>query len=258
MLTQLLKNRMAKFVITFTFLGNSLFARDQSFTQTNPKSGTVVFVHGFMRTSKNMSALASSFRKDGWHVENWSYPSRQKYIEEHAKDLVDRLNQISKQSPGKPISFVTHSMGGLVVRCALNLKDCPNEAKIGRAVLIAPPNKGSVFARNLANYKLSRNVLGNKSGSQLMKTPLDGFDRLGNFPDSMPVLIISGTAGFNPMISEVNDGKIGLHETCLNTKHFHEKVFAGHSWICYMPTVINKTKKFLSIKLNKNYTPQEE
>ena len=249
MLTQLLKSHLVRFVFIFIFLGNCLFANEQNVTQIHPKSGIVIFVHGFMRTSKNMSALAFSFKKDGWRVENWSYPSRQKYIEEHAKDLVTRLNQISKQKPGKPISFVTHSMGGLVVRCALNHMDCPNEAKMGRAVLIAPPNRGSEFARKLYNFKLSRNVLGDKSGNQLMKTPLDGFDKLGNFPDLMPVLIFSGTAGFNPMISDVNDGKVGLNETCLSTAHFHEKTFAGHSWICHTPTVIKKTKEFLSKKI---------
>ncbi len=246
MLTQPLRNHLVRFVFIFIFLEKCLFANEQNITQIHPKSGTVIFVHGFMRTSKNMSVLAFSFKRDGWRVEKWSYPSRQKYIEEHAEDLVNRLNEISQQHPGKPISFVTHSMGGLVVRCALNHPECTNEAKMGRAVLIAPPNRGSLFARKLYNYKLSRKVLGNKSGKQLMTIPLDGFDKLGNFPDHMPVLIISGTAGFNPMISDVNDGKVGLNETCLSTAHFHEKSFASHSWICHSPTVIKKAKEFLS------------
>lgn len=242
MFIQLLKSPLAKLIFLITLLGNSALAKDN----IPPKSDTVIFVHGFLRTSKNMSALASSFKKDGWHVENWSYPSRQKYIEEHAKDLVHRLNQIAKTQPGKPISFVTHSMGGLVVRCALNQLDCPNEAKMGRAVLIAPPNRGSEFARSLYKYKLFRSILGNKSGNQLMTTPLDGFDRLGSFPEYMPVLVISGTAGINPLISKGHDGKVGVNETHLSTPHFHEKSFAGHSWICHTPTVIKKTKEFIS------------
>lgn len=245
MLTQLLRNHLVRFVFIFILLGKSLFANEQNVTQIHPKSGTVVFVHGFMRTSKNMSALAFSFKRDGWRVENWSYPSRKKYIEEHAKDLVNRLNQISRQEPGKPISFVTHSMGGLIVRCVLNHTDCPNEAKIGRAVLIAPPNKGSIFARKLHKFKPMRRVLGEKAGKELMTGHPKNFDRYGKFPEDMPVLVISGTAGINPMISGINDGKVSVTETRLQTDHFHESCLAGHSWICHTPSVIRKTKNFL-------------
>ncbi len=206
---------------------------------------TVVCVHGFMRTSKSMSRIAASLEKEGWAVERWSYPSRHKYIEEHAQDLVERLNQIVMERPGKPISFVTHSMGGLIVRCALNDPDCPSEAKQGRAVLIAPPNRGSVLARKLNKYALPKTILGKKAGSQLMTTLPDGFDALGDFPSDMPVLVIAGTAGINPLIAGPSDGKVGLRETCLNTPHFRVKSFSGHSWICQTPTVIKKTGAFL-------------
>ncbi len=217
-------------------LFGEVLGNEQNITQIHPKSGTVIFVHGFMRSSKNMSALAFSFQKDGWNFENWSYPSRQKHIEEHAKDLVDRVKLISQQSPGKPISFVTHSMGGLIVRCALNHQDCPEEAKMGRAILIAPPNRGSIFARKLYNNRLARGILGQKSGKQLMTTSHNGFDKLGDFPNHMPVLVISGTAGINPMIPDANDGKVAFHETCLKTPHYHESSFSGHSWICHTPS----------------------
>jgi len=227
------------------YLGTVLGTNDIQ-NQIHPKTGTIVFVHGFMRSSKNMSVLVYSFKREGWRVINWSYPSRNNFIEGHADDLVNKLSEISQQHPHKPISFVTHSMGGLIVRAALNHPDCPDEAKMGRAVLIAPPNRGSIFARKLYNYQVVRGVLGEKSGRQLMTAPLDDFDRFGNFPDHMPVLIISGTAGFNPMIPDVNDGKVGLMETCLKTPHFHKTCFAGHSWICHTPNVIKKAKNFLS------------
>ncbi|MGA8164885.1 MAG: alpha/beta hydrolase [Waddliaceae bacterium] len=213
----------------------------------HPKpAGTVVLVHGFLRSSMNMYAFSHSFKKEGWNVVNWSYPSRRKLIEEHADDLVSRLKIIANCHPNEPISFVTHSMGALVLRCALNHSECPDEAKIGRAVLIAPPNRGSSFARSLHRYKPMRWLLGEKSGHQLMTTSPDGFDRMGNFPGDMPVLVISGTAGWNPAIGGVNDGKVGLQETCLQTPHYHASSYAGHSWICLVPSVVKKAKKFLS------------
>ncbi len=237
--------RFLRVLFTLLVLQNCAFADIEN---NAPKNGIVVLVHGFMRKAGNMSMMQSSLKKEGWSVENWSYPSKEKYIEEHAEDLVYRLSEISKQHAGVPISFVTHSMGGLIVRCALNHPNCPNEAKMGRAVLVAPPNKGSVFARKLHNYKVFKAIAADKAGKQLMTTELEGFDYLGNFPDHMSVLVIAGTAGFNPMISGTNDGKVAVSETYLNTPHSHETVLAGHSWICHSPTVVKKAKAFLSPK----------
>lgn len=212
-----------------------------------PKSGTVVLIHGLMRTERNMSGFYASFLRSGWSVETWSYPSREKLIEEHARDLVDYLKTIAEQKPGKPISFVTHSMGGLILRTALNLPDCPIEAKLGRAVLVAPPNRGSIFARRLHRFPLARQLLGDQAGNQLMTKPVEDFRSLGKFPEEMPVLVISGVLGFNPMIPSANDGKVALSETTLDTPHYHLRSFSGHSWICHSPTVIWKAKRFLSM-----------
>jgi triacylglycerol esterase/lipase EstA (alpha/beta hydrolase family) len=239
--------KVATLLVALCLLGTTcLVAQGQNSAPLPPKSGTVVLVHGFLRKSGNMSALARSLAKDGWRVENWSYPSRDKTIEEHAGDLVQKLAEIAKEHPNKPISFVTHSMGGLVIRSALNQANCPQEAKMGRAVLIAPPNRGSEFARNIGKYRLVQKVVGDKAGTELTQTPRDGFDQLGDFPQTMPILVISGTAGLNPLITGPNDGKVAVDETRLSTPHSHETSFAGHSWICHAPTVVKRTKLFLA------------
>ena len=129
---------MRAFVLFF-ILFNSLPPIEASEPPQKLESQTVVLVHGFLRSKLNMSAVSHSLKKEGWQVVNWSYPSRKRRIEEHSDKLVLQLNKIAKQNPNQPISFVTHSMGGLIVRCALNHPDCPKEAKLGKAVLIAPP-----------------------------------------------------------------------------------------------------------------------
>ena len=45
------------------------------------------------------------------------------------------------------IHFVTHSMGSIVTRAAI-LADCPQ--KLGRIVMLGPPNRGSHVARRLS------------------------------------------------------------------------------------------------------------
>lgn len=255
---------MKKILLSIFLFTSSLFTTVHSDTQTiepqkdtlpinvrktpAPKEGTVVLVHGFMSVSKSMTLLSHSLTKRGWKTKNWGYKSRKETLSVHGAELNKLLNQIATENPGKPISFVTHSMGALVVKSALNQKDCPVEAKQGRAVLIAPPANGSIYARKLYKNALSKYILGKEAGHQLMTTPRSGFDNIGQFPKEMPILIISGTAGLNPLIPEINDGKVGLSETCLKTPHYHKTIFAGHSWICQTPTTIKFTNRFLSTK----------
>ena len=117
---------------------------------------------------------------------------------------------------------------GLILRSAMQEKECPQIAKEGKAVLIAPPNQGSRFARALRQTLISP-VLGKKAGYELMSKK--NFSHLGEFPKSLDVLIIAGTFGFNPLIWEKNDGKVGVSETRLSTKHHHETGRTSHSVI---------------------------
>jgi triacylglycerol esterase/lipase EstA (alpha/beta hydrolase family) len=202
-------------------------------------------IHGFMRAKSNMSLFESSFQKEGWNVYVWSYPSKLKTIEEHGADLTKVIAFIAKKHPHQPLCFVTHSMGGLILRSAVNHSQCPYEAQIGKAVLIAPPNQGSAYARFLNQFKVFQEIVGSYAGRELFTTEEGGFERLGQFPPSMQILVIAGTCGCNPTIAGKNDGKVGVDETRLSTDHVFKKVFAGHSWICHTPKTVEITKEFL-------------
>ena len=192
-----------------------------------------------------MSLVASSFEKEHWTTYVWSYPSRLKTIEEHGEDLLELLKWVADKHPGSPISFVTHSMGGLVLRHSISLEGCPQEAKTGRAVLIAPPNQGSAYGRFLGQFTPVRKIVGEYAGRQLTTTERGGFEELGQFPATMSVLVIAGTCGFNPSIKGKNDGKVAVEETRLSTAHEFQTVFAGHSWICHTPKTVELAKAFL-------------
>jgi triacylglycerol esterase/lipase EstA (alpha/beta hydrolase family) len=207
---------------------------------------TVYCLHGFLRSKLAMEALATNLRLQKFTVVNWDYPSRSQTIDEHAEELLLKLQNTAIESPGEPISFVTHSMGGLIVRRALNLPGCPYEAQNGRAVLIAPPNQGSTFARLMAESKTMNTILGNNAGRELMEA--ENFDYLGQFPSQMEILVIAGKLGWNPSIGRPNDGKVTVEETRLSTPHQHLTVLAGHSWITYSPRVVKETRKFLKPK----------
>ncbi|MFN7732601.1 MAG: esterase/lipase family protein [Pirellula sp.] len=60
------------------------------------------------------------------------------------------LLQLEDTAPQTQVTLVTHSMGGLVARCALEWNADPAErrpAKVDRLVMICPPNHGSVLAK---------------------------------------------------------------------------------------------------------------
>jgi hypothetical protein len=206
---------------------------------------TVYCIHGFMRAPSCMNKMARQFEEEGYASVKWGYPSKEKYIQEHAADLVKSLQETAAKKPGEPIHFVTHSLGGLIVRSAHNHPDCPEEAKQGRAVLLVPPNQGTQFGQFLGKSKPMRKMLGDRAGKQLMFC--DHFDFLGEFARGKQVLIISGTYGWNPVVEGKNDGKVGVKESCLNTPHQHVTHFSGHSWIMYSDGVIDTAKRFVAL-----------
>lgn len=205
----------------------------------------VICVHGILGSSASMAYAACSLRKAGYHVENWVYPSRDKTILEHSEDLVLEIKWVAENYKGWRIHFVTHSMGGLILRAALNHPECPEIAKSGRAVLYAPPNKGSKFGRKMRVYQFVCKVLGLKSGKELLVTDEDGFDRLGMFPKTLEVLVIAGTKNFNPMIDEMSDGVLCVEETALKTPFKWKAFRSDHLMMPWSPQVLRATVQFL-------------
>jgi pimeloyl-ACP methyl ester carboxylesterase len=192
----------------------------------------------------NMHFLAKNIRRDGWHVVNWKYPSREAFISEHAEQLVKDLIHLSHSNPGKPIHFVTHSMGGLVLLSALNHPNCPNEGKTGKVVLIAPPIKGSSWGRWAGQFSAIKSIVKNFSGQELITET--NFEHFGNFPDSLEkILVISGNFGMNPLLSEPNDGTLAISETRPSTPHEHLIVKSGHKSIIFSKQVCRSTLHFL-------------
>lgn len=192
----------------------------------------LVCIHGFLGAPWNMHLFSKNFTKKGWEVTNWGYSSRDKTIQSHSKDLVIELCKLANKHPGKAIDFLAHSMGCLVLRAALNHPDCPQEAKIGKAVLLAPPNKGSSYAHFLNGFSFIRSFAKDKSGKELLTE--DDFEHLGQMPSTIEnVLVIAGNYGYNPVIPGENDGTVAVAETCLSTPHQHIVLNTGHKSILF-------------------------
>lgn len=105
-------------------------------------SEKVVLVHGVASHRSVMWPIAYRLWYDGFRAETWSYITFFRSIESHA----DRFAAyISKQFANESkVHIVAHSMGSIVVRVALNRIE---PSRVGRIVLLAPPNAGSPVAR---------------------------------------------------------------------------------------------------------------
>jgi hypothetical protein len=159
------------------------------------------------------------------------YPSMRQPIEQHAAAVAERLSAI--RTPTK-LSFVTHSLGGLVVRQLFTLH-APWRPAVSRIVMLAPPNHGASLASTLDKGGVVRGLMGPSYGQIA-----EGYAETLPVPD-VPFAIFAGDAPGVP-----GDGLLTVDETRLEGAAEHHVVPAIHTFIMNHPAVIRGTTAFLS------------
>lgn len=215
---------------------------------------TVVLLHGLGRTSFSMSHLAAELGREGYRVVNLSYPSRTKSLEQLATQwLPEQLAALGASTAAGSglasarVHFVTHSMGGIVVR--LWLRECGAPANLGRVVMLAPPNSGSEISDRLERFPPFRWFTG-ANGRRLTTEP-DALPRsLGAWPEERVALgVIAGDRALNPLMAAwlpaPNDGKVTVASTHLAGERDHVVVPYSHTWLAWRRGAIAQVKAFL-------------
>jgi len=176
-------------------------------SQTNAGS-CVVLLHGLARTSSSMQELAEALSVAGFSTSNIDYPSRTAKIEKLALNAVPRGLADCRLKESDTIHFVTHSLGGILVRqyLAEHVID-----ELGRVVMLAPPNHGSEVVDALSDIP-GYEFLNGPAGQQLGTGPDSVPNRLGGVAFDLGV--IAGTSTFNPILSQLlpnpDDGKVSV------------------------------------------------
>jgi pimeloyl-ACP methyl ester carboxylesterase len=103
----------------------------------------VILVHGHGAHPVLLEPLRRGLARQGYHALNWHYPSLRGSIETHATQLAAKAKELDDDTTVARLHFVGHSMGAIVVRRAVAMR---RPHKLGRIVLLAPPNHGARLA----------------------------------------------------------------------------------------------------------------
>lgn len=190
----------------------------------------VVALHGLGRTRHSMRRIDRALSTSSMTVARLDYPSTRDTIERHA----DRLATLLEHAPvPRRLSFVTHSLGGLIVRQVL-AREGAWRSSVHRVVMLAPPNQGASLAHTL-DTKALRAVMG-PSFAQIA----DGFPTSLPVPE-VPTAIIAGRIG-----NTATDGLVTIEETKLTGMAEHHVVPAIHTFVMNHPSAIDHAARFLA------------
>jgi hypothetical protein len=168
----------------------------------------VVLTHGFMASRWMLTPLAGRLRKRGWETRCWGYESWRTSVTVHAGEFADLL-------------------GCIIGRAALD-RCRPN--KLGRFVMLAPPNRGSFVATATAGVfgRVLRPVaeLTTHHTSLVNTTPQ---------PEGVDIGVIA--AG--------RDALVSLEATRLDVPHDHVTLPCLHSSLLFRRDAANLVARFL-------------
>jgi hypothetical protein len=191
-----------------------------------------------------MQRMESALQEAGFRVCNIAYPSRDHSVAELASQHVAPRISECASDPDEPIHFVTHSLGGIVVR---QLASTERVWTFGRVVMLGPPNHGSEVVDAIGDWRVFGAVSGPAGGE--LGTATDALpQRLGPVP--FEAGIIAGSSSINWINSAIipgeDDGKVSIDSAKVEGMRDFVLVATSHPFLMADDAVIEQTLRFLT------------
>jgi len=202
----------------------------------------VYILHGYGGSLIQMDKINKGLKHEGYDTENYTYPGFKECIDSIGHDLFVKINHENYDS----VSFVTHSMGALVVRSMYKYMDPSIHFPfIFRFIMLAPPNKGTEVADFFSNSSL-RSFLG--PNVVLMRTDSNSYAFKLPLP-TCEVGLIVGVKGkkpwFNPFMPDDNDGTVSMKSAILGNEKEIVTVKSMHILMPLKKKVISLVVRFM-------------
>ncbi|MGB5249125.1 MAG: alpha/beta fold hydrolase [Gammaproteobacteria bacterium] len=226
------------FVASFVGAGRGMA---EDLTAADQTEEVVVLLHGLGRGEASMRMLEQRLAVAGYTTYNIDYPSRKASPRTLVSILAAAVNECCGSAA--KVHFVTHSLGGIIVRDYL-AADPPDN--VGRVVMLAPPNQGSELPDLLRDTWLFRTLMG-PTALELGTDPSSWPNRL-----PMPTVetgVIAGTGSINlvgtMVIPGEDDGAVSVCSTWIEGLSDFLVVSATHTFIMRSTRVSSETIRFL-------------
>lgn len=201
----------------------------------------VVLLHGLARSSTSMWLMELRLQDEGYFTVNESYPSTTTPL----RELIDTVPppRVAQCGDRRPIHFVTHSMGGVIMRGHLAKHQIDG---LGRLVLLAPPNKGSELVdtmKEIPGFEWVNGPAGAALSADIDSIPNTISDANAEYG------VIAGNLSLNPLYSSLipgdDDGKVSVESTKFAAMTDHITLYVSHTFIMNSTDVTKQTVAFL-------------
>ncbi len=187
----------------------------------------ILLVHGLGRTPISMFSLARSLRAARHRTAFFAYTPTFESLPDIVRRLVARIKRLARL--GEPLGVVGHSLGGLLLRLAL--EQAP-ELCVHHLVMLGTPNQPPRIARFAWRFRLFR-MLTRDCGRLLASV-----DAIAKIPvPRVPYALIAGTAGPHYIWHEPNDGIVAVSEVLIAKGDMPHLVPVWHSFLMNNQTV---------------------